>query len=269
VASAHAAHFEVTMRLRPALLALVLALAVAPASPAQPPPAPKQPAACELEMWSCIAGCIDGKCLERCAAPCKGALTGLRTCLRKARCAPGDSACWRSACPEACGRVFAAVERGAPGGSPPAHCTPRAPSAESLPEDWVGRWELSAASFVRTSHERDDQFVRADYGLRLRIVAPGCFELETRLGAPTLGEGNSLTLRIWGDVVVHSEQEWEARATGGALTGELCGKVHDVALPNEVGRSIARVSCTVDQGDLVLSRIGASERHLFFDRVEE
>lgn len=255
--------------MRPALLAVVLALAVAPASPAQPPAAPQPPSPCALEMWSCIARCIDGKCLERCAAPCKGALTGLRKCLRQARCAPDDSACWRSACPEACGRVFSSLEDGAPGGSPPAHCSPRAASAERLPEEWVGRWELTAASFVRQTHERDDQFVRADYGLRLRIVAPGCFEMETRLGAPTLGEGNALTLRVWGDVVVHSEQEWEARATGGTLTGVLCGQAHDVVLPDADGRSIARVRCSVDQGDLVLSRLGASERHLFFERVGE
>ncbi|MBF5043119.1 hypothetical protein FGE12_12040 [Aggregicoccus sp. 17bor-14] len=250
--------------LLPAALALLLALlprALAQA-PAKPPPPPR---ACPLETWSCIAGCIEGKCLERCMAPCAGAMKGLRSCLRKAQCAASDTACWRKACPEACGRVFASV-KGAPGAEAPGQCAPQPGAAFALPEEWTGQWELTGAGFVRQSKGTDDQSIRSDYGLLMRIAAPGCFEMETRLGGPTLGSGNALTMRIWGQVVMLDKDEWEARALGGSLEGVLCGEPRDVALPDWSGRNVTRLRCEVEGGVLLLTPQRWDKRQFSFER---
>jgi hypothetical protein len=156
--------------------------------------------------------------------------------------------------------------RGEPGAEAPSQCAPAPGAAFVLPDEWKGRWEMTGASYVRQSKGNDDQFIRSDYGLRLRLTAPGCFELETRLGGATLGSGNALTLRIWGQVVMLGKDTWEARAQGGSLKGVLCGEPRDVALPGWEGRSINRMRCELDHGVLLVSPERSDQRQFSFER---
>ena len=243
-------------------LVLLLALLGAPSARAQPPFG-----ACAVSTWTCIAACIDRTCAQRCAAPCASAIAGLRRCLKAARCAAGDGACQRKACPQQCEGVFGALGPAAPA-APAGPCVPPLRSDHELPSDWVGQWELAGAGFVRDAPEEEQQSVRADYGLRLHLSAPGCFEMETRLKEATLGEGNSLTLRVWGQVVMVGEQEWLARAAGGSLSGEACGQPRTQPLPGLAGRTVTQVSCRLDHGSLSLMPVHLQARELLFERVK-
>lgn len=218
-------------------------------------------------MWLCAARCISSECLERCAAPCAGAVRALRRCQRTARCAPDDAQCQQQACRAQCEPVFSALPI-APAGRIPEACPEQGPPAPGLPPELVGRWELVAASIVREAHEDEDMVVRADYGLRLRISPQGCFALETQLKASTLGAGNRLTFRVWGRVVMRGEREWVAQGEGGKVYGAACTEPRALELAGAALRTVAHVTFAVDGDTLSLAPVRSPSNALVFERVE-
>lgn len=175
------------------LVAISSAYAQAPARP--------DAAVCAEANWTCVAECIDVRCIDRCLQPgCQAKLTALRSCTVKKGCPGTDPTCGHVRCAKACKEAF--------GGSG-FRAKTQLPGCETLPESavpprWVGSWMLTAAGLgVRDIFgESVTPTPRADYARALTVHPSGCFVLETRLEDATLGQGHGLVVRAWGRLAV-------------------------------------------------------------------
>jgi hypothetical protein len=225
---------------------------------------------CGATNWVCVAECIDAECVDKCLREdCEKALDRLKVCSQKAGCAPDDSECVERACGKTCQRSFEPAppspekERKDP-------CEAQAASGSPPPEDLVGEWTLSAASLPEETDggpERIEAQPRSDYARSLRITSTGCFVLRTRLEQATLGQGNELTVRAWGQVEASGKDRLTLRPQDGQAVGPVCGDTRVIPLSKrKVKWRGGTFKWDLDKDTLTLMRDDASKQTFQFDR---
>ncbi|HZI10763.1 MAG TPA: hypothetical protein VE153_10275 [Myxococcus sp.] len=225
---------------------------------------------CGATNWVCVAECIDAECVDKCLREdCEKALDRLKVCTRKAGCAPDDTECVARACGKTCQRSFEPAppspekERAEP-------CEGQAGSGAALPKELVGDWTLSAASLPEEldgGPERIETQPRSDYARSLHITPSGCFVLRTRLEQATLGQGNELTVRAWGQLEVSGKDRVTLRTQDGQAVGPVCGAERVIPLSKQkVKWRGGTFKWDVEKDTLTLMLDDASKQTFQFDR---
>lgn len=218
------------MRTSPRVLLLLL---LVPALAQAQGGAPRDVAGrCGRADWICIAECVEPVCVDRCLAQrCEAALARLEVCTERARCKLDDASCSERRCGKVCQRAF----EPAPPSPEPEKKDPCAGfQGKPVPQKYVGRWVLSAASIPPEPADagtRVDPQPRADYARSFEVFANGCFVMHTRLDDPTLGRGNTLDVRAWGAFALEDgEKAVTLKAGDGQAVGPVCGQRRVVPL---------------------------------------
>lgn len=224
---------------------------------------------CGTTNWVCVAHCIDSTCVERCLREgCEEALEQLQLCTSRAGCAPDDTQCAARKCGETCQRAFEPAPP-SPEKEKPRPCEGfQVEGPGRVPEELVGRWELSAATLrpePRDEPERLTPSPRADFRRTLEVTAEGCFLMETELEDATLGQGNTLDVRAWGTFAV-TEDKVVLRPRDGQAVGQVCGKPRVFGLSKGRFRG-PRYSFSVEEDTLTLVVDDASKRTFQFQRA--
>lgn len=226
---------------------------------------------CGATNWACVAECIDAECVDKCLREdCEKALDRLKVCTQKAGCAPDDSECVARACGKTCQRSFEPAppspekERENP-------CEGQPASGSPPPEKLVGHWTLSAASLPEETDggpQRIEVQPRSDYARSLHITPSGCFVLRTRLEQATLGQGNELTVRAWGQVESSGKDRVTLRAQDGQAVGPVCGDTRVIPLAKRKVKfqGSGTFKWELDKDTLTLMRDDASKQTFQFER---
>lgn len=255
--------------LRALCVLLVLAWA-APAAAQAPAPKPRTLAGvCGTSNWVCVAECIDTQCVEQCLQRgCETALERLKQCTAKAGCGPDDSECTERQCGPICKRAFEPAPP-SPEKEKPDPCA--GVTGSPVPEEVVGRWELSAASLqpgVLKHPDVEEPNPRPDYVRTLQVTPGGCFILQTQLEDATLGHGNQLVVRAWGTFEVTEEKQVVLRIRDGQAVGPVCGE--ERVIPLSKGRFRAPpYTFDVEKDTLTFTAQAASKQTFQFQRVKE
>lgn len=224
---------------------------------------------CAAANWVCVAHCIDATCVEECLREgCEEALERLQRCTSRAGCAPDDTQCAARQCGQICQRAFAPAPP-SPEKEKPRPCAGfQVEWGGRVPEDVVGRWELSAATLrpeARTALERLNLAPRPDYRRTLEVTPEGCFVLETELEDATLGQGNHLDVRAWGTFAV-ADDTVVLRPKDGQTVGQVCGNPRVIGLSKE--RFLERrYIFSVEEDTLNLVADDPSKRTFQFQRM--
>ncbi len=224
---------------------------------------------CRTTNWVCVAECIDAGCVEQCLREgCEEALERLQICTTRAGCAPDDPECSARACGRTCERAFepASVSPEKANEAPCQGLTLE--GGGRVPEEVVGRWELSAATLKPepkgTPTELEPE-PRADYARTLEVTPEGCFVMRTELEDATLGQGNVLDVRAWGTFAVAGEERVVLRTQDGQAVGAVCGKPRVISLSKGKFRGPS-YTFTVEGDTLTLVAEDPSKRTFQFQR---
>ncbi|WP_323389349.1 hypothetical protein [Myxococcus qinghaiensis] len=227
---------------------------------------------CGSANWVCVAECIEPECVDRCLREgCEQSLDRLKACTLKAGCAPDDTQCSARTCGATCQKAFEPAPP-SPEKEMKDPCQGQSSSTKTVPDKLVGEWRLTAASLPEVTDggfTRIEPQPRADYARTLRITSSGCFVLRTALKDATLGQGNGLVVRAWGQVEPLGEHHVKLLAKDGQAVGPVCGAKRVIPLSrSKVKFKGGSYRWDFEEGALTLTLDDATKQTFQFEREE-